>query len=129
LCTFGPKQPSSLPVAQHSDQHKQHQLKSCYLAKVSSNNCIFFANLDWAVPDTPSLLASLIERYLSIPPCDCGTGTLQDFQIDTLSPWILAAKTAAMKEDNPTWWQVMNDPYAQEYWKAAQIKIETLEKI
>jgi hypothetical protein len=42
---------------------------------------------------------------------------------------ILAAKTAATKEDNPTWWQAMDSPYAEEYWKAAQIEIETLKRI
>ena len=42
---------------------------------------------------------------------------------------ILAAKTAATKEDNPTWWQAMNGTYAEEFWKSAQIEIVTLERI
>ena len=59
----------------------------------------------------------------------CGTGNIEDLYVQTLSPLILAAKTAASKEDNPTWWQAMNGPYAEEFWKAAQLEIETLEKI
>jgi hypothetical protein len=44
-------------------------------------------------------------------------------------PLILVAKTAATKDDNPTWWQAMNGPDVKEFWKAAQIEIDTLEKI
>jgi hypothetical protein len=59
----------------------------------------------------------------------CGTGNIEDLLVQMLLPLILAAKTATSKEDNPTWWQDMNGPYAEEYWIAAQLEIETLEKI
>jgi hypothetical protein len=88
-----------------------------------------FANLDWSVPNTPTLLASPLERYLIIMANKCDTGAIEDLHVQMISPMILAAKTAATKEDNPTWWQAMNGPYAEEYWKAAQIEIETLERI
>ncbi len=109
-------------------QASKCKLESFYLAKVTSQDQLLFANLDWSIPDTPSLLSSPLERHLSVMANSCGTGTLQDLHLHTISPLILAAKTAATKEDNPNWWQAMNGPYANEYWKAAQIEIETLER-
>ncbi len=123
-CTLGPKQPSTLSMARST---ATHGTKRKYVDEVLSNEQMFFANLDWAVPDTSSLLLSSIERYLDIMGNDCGTGSLQDLQIHQVHPMILAAKSAASKEDNPTWWQAMNGPYADNYWKAAEIEIMTLE--
>jgi hypothetical protein len=114
--------------AHHSNASKR-ELESLYLAKVTAQDRILFANLDWSVPNTPTLLASPLDRYLCILADKCGTGNIEDLHVQSLSPLILAAKTAVSKEDNPTWWQAMNGPYAGEYWKAAQIEIETLEKI
>ena len=42
-------------------------------------------------------------------------------------PLFLKAKAAASKEDNPNYWEAMNGPFADEYWKAAVKEIETLE--
>ncbi|KAL7524697.1 hypothetical protein ACHAXR_002241, partial [Thalassiosira sp. AJA248-18] len=42
---------------------------------------------------------------------------------------MLAAKTASNQEDNPSWVQAMNGPFAEEYWQAACIEVETLEKM
>ena len=44
-------------------------------------------------------------------------------------PLCLKAKSAASKEDNPNWWQVMKRKFADEYWKAAVTEIETLENM
>jgi hypothetical protein len=127
-CSFGSKQPSPLAILDNSQASKR-KLDSLYLAKVTSQDRFLFANLDWSIPDTPSLLLSHLEPYLSVLASTCGTGTLQDLHLHTISPLILAAKTSATKEDNPNWWQAMNGPYTKEYWKAAQIEIETLERI
>jgi hypothetical protein len=128
-CTLGTKQPSPLAISNHSNASKR-KLESLYLAKVTTaQDRLLFANLDWSVPNTPTLLASPLDRYLCILADKCGTGNIEDLHVQMLSPLILAAKTAASKEDNPTWWQAMNGPYAEEYWKAAQLEIETLEKI
>jgi hypothetical protein len=127
-CFFGSKQPSPLATSTII-QAPKCTLESIYLSKVTAQDQMLFANLDWSIPNTPSLLSSHLEHYLSVSANTCGTGTLQDLQLHTISPLILAAKTAATKEDNPTWWQAMNGPYAEEYWKAAQIEVVTLEQI
>jgi hypothetical protein len=127
-CSFGSKQPSPLATSTNI-QAPKCTLESIYLSKVTTQEQMLFANLDWSIPNTPSLLSSHLECYLSVSANTCGTGTLQDLQLHTISPLILAAKTATTKVGNPTWWQAMNGPYAEEYWKATQIEIETLERI
>jgi hypothetical protein len=59
----------------------------------------------------------------------CDTGTIENLHVQSKLPLILAAKTMATKDNNPTWWQAMNGPYAEDFWKAAQIEINTLKKI
>jgi hypothetical protein len=127
-CTLGAKQPSPLAIP-HQHNASRRTLESLYLAKVTAQDRLLFANLDWSVPNTPTLLASPLECHLIIMANKCDTGAIEDLHVQILSPMILAAKTAATKEDNPTWWQAMNGSYAEEYWIAAQIEIETLERI
>ena len=42
---------------------------------------------------------------------------------------MLVAKTASTSEDTSKWKQAMNDPFADDYWDAACVKIETLENM
>ena len=42
---------------------------------------------------------------------------------------MLQTKSRTNAVDNPTWIQAMNGLFAEEYWEAACVKIETLEKI
>ena len=55
--------------------------------------------------------------------------TMHDLLINYVNPFVLAAKTAASSADNPTWDQAMKGPFAEEYWKPAEIEVETLEKM
>lgn len=55
--------------------------------------------------------------------------TMRDMQVDYVDPFILAAKTAASSADNPNWDQAMRGPFADEYYKAAEVEVETLENI
>jgi len=104
-CTLGAKQPSPLAIPrQHQHNASRCTLESLYLAKVTAQDRLLFSNLDWSVPNTPTLLASPLERYLIIMANKCDTGAIENLHIQILSPMILAAKTAATKEDNPTWW-------------------------
>jgi hypothetical protein len=109
-CTLGAKQPSPLAIPNQNNASK-HKLESLYLAKVAAQDRLLFANLDWSVPNTPTLMASPLERYLIIMANKCETGAIEDLHVQMISPMIHAAKTAAAKEDNPTWWQVVNGPY------------------
>ena len=42
---------------------------------------------------------------------------------------MLAAKSQSNKVDNHDWMQATNGPFSREYWEAACIEIETLEKM
>jgi hypothetical protein len=44
--------------------------------------------------------------------------------MNQVHPMILAAKSAASKDDNPTWWQAMNGPYSEQYFEAAKVEEE-----
>jgi hypothetical protein len=106
-----------------TSQASKHKLESLYLAKVTSHDRLLFANLDWSIPDTLSLLSIPLERYLSVLANSCGTGTLQDLHLHTISPLILAFFTAATKEDNSNWWQAMNGPYAKESGRLPRLRL------
>ena len=61
---------------------------------------------------------------------DCGfDGSIEALVVNWLHPLMLAAKTASTSGDNPNWKQAMNGPFADEYWDAACVEVETLEKM
>ena len=72
----------------------------------------------WLVHSHVSLLLQLIHVV---------TRVLQLLMVNWVHPFFLKAKSAASKEDNPTWWEAMKGPFADEYWKAACKEIQTLE--
>ena len=51
-----------------------------------------------------------------------------DDEVEEFDPRILAAKIAHDNNDTPNWNQAMNGPYSEEYWEAAQVEIDTLER-
>ena len=63
---------------------------------------LFFANLDWELPDVSSLLTSEIKEYIEIMDDFGNSGNLQGIYINQVHPMILAAKSAASKDDIPT---------------------------
>ena len=88
---------------------------------------LFFANLDWDYQGLPSLLSSEIKDYIELMDDYSSSGHLQGIYMNEVHPMILATKSAASKEDNPTWWEAMKGPYADRYFEAATVEIETLE--
>ena len=80
------------------------------------------ANLNW---DGESLTEHFDNKLLSfaVDEHDFGTDYLP---VTAASPFLLAAKSAASKDNNPKW-QAMKGPFADEYWKAAQVEVATLE--
>ncbi len=59
---------------------------------------LLIANLNWSIPNTPSLLSSPLECNLSVLANNCGTDSVQDLHIYTIPPLILAAKTASTRQ-------------------------------
>lgn len=92
--------------------------------------------LDWGQDATlRSFLQSEIAPYIQLAYNEVEFGSiddtklLRDFYVNYADPFVLAAKTTASSADNPTWNEAMNGPFAEEYWKAAEVEIRTLEDI
>ena len=43
-------------------------------------------------------------------------------------PRVLQAKTSKYNEDNPSWDMAMNGPFADDFWKACEVELDTLIK-
>ena len=83
-----------------------------------------------APPTIEELLASPLSKFITFAANDCGySGSFTEIFVTAVHPFFLKAKSEASKEDNPNWHQAMNGPFADEYWKAAEKEIITLEGI
>ncbi len=79
-------------------------------------------------PTIEELLASPLSKFITFTANDCGySGSFTEIFVTAVHPFFLKAKSEASKEDNPKWHQSMNGPFADEYWKAAEKEIITLE--
>ncbi len=78
-----------------------------------------------ATPTIEELLASLLYKFITFAANVCGYS--DTFTEIFVNAFFLKAKSEASKEDNPNWHQAMNGPFADEYWKAAEREIVTLE--
>ena len=74
------------------------------------------------------LMNSHLAKFIELAANDCGYArSTKELICNWVHPLFLKAKSATSKEDNPNWWQAMNGPFADEYWKAAVTEIETLQ--
>ena len=125
-CTLGTKQP---PRSARLTRKKQ-QYKARLFKKKMQTTASHFGAMEWEVPTPEALMHSDLARFVHFAAADCGfDGSIESLVINWLHPLILAAKTISNKEDNPNWMQAMNGPFAKEYWEAACIEVETLEKM
>ncbi len=69
-------------------------------------------------------LVSPLSKFITFAANDCGfSGSLTEISVTAVHPFILKALSKASKEDNHNWYQVINGPFANEHWKAAEIKL------
>ncbi len=74
------------------------------------------------------LLKSPLANFIELAANDCSySGSTKELICNWVHPLFLKAKLESSQADNPNWWQAMNGPFANEYWKAAVTEIETLE--
>ena len=82
------------------------------------------------LPDIDKIMDSPLAKFITFAANDCGySGSTQDLIVNWVHPMFLKAKSAASAADNPTWWDAMSGPLADEYWKAACVEVETLERM
>lgn len=86
--------------------------------------------MEWEVPTVAALLQNPIAKFIKFAASHVGyDGTIDRLVCEWIHPLMLQAKAAASKEDNLNWWQAMNGPFSEEYWKAACVEVETLESM
>ena len=130
-CTFGSKQvpPYAATLSRkklHGRARRAYQREKLLTADLQMNRM----QMDDDTPTVDALLKSPLARFIKLAANDCGySGSTKELIVNWIHPFFLAAKTAASKEDNPNWWQAMNGPFAEDYWKAACKEIETLERM
>ena len=83
---------------------------------------------DNEVPTVEQLLVCPISRFIQFAANDCGyAGSRKELIANWVHPFFLKAKSEASKQDNPNWFEAMNCPFSEEYWKASVKELKTLE--
>ena len=82
------------------------------------------------IPTVAELLESPLAKYITLAANDCGySGTAEELIVSYVHPLFLKAHSSASREDNPSWKQATQGKFADEYWKAMELEIATLEAL
>ncbi len=82
------------------------------------------------IPTVADLMDSPLAQYITLAANDCGySGTAEELIVSYVHPLFLKAHSAASKLDNPSWKEATRGKFANEYWKAMELEIATLEAI
>ena len=85
-------------------------------------------SLDHGIPTIAELMEGPLSEYITLAANDCGySGSTKELIVNWVHPLFLKAKSMASAEDNPNWRQAMEGRFADEYWEAAKIEMQTLE--
>ena len=124
LCAKAP--PKACRLSRKKLKHRQRMAKRREIGDSMLNAMHFGTESKNITVD--ELMNSHLAKFIELAANDCGyAGSTKELICNWVHPLFLKAKSAASKEDNPTWWQAMSGPFADEYWKAAVTEIETLE--
>ena len=125
-CTLGNKQPPRR--AKHSRKQKEYKAR-LFRKKLREANQSFGTSY-WEVSSTDALVRSDLAHFVHFAATEAGfDGSVESLVVNWLHPLMLAAKSKGNDADNPNWLQAMNGPFAQEYWEAACVEVETLERM
>ena len=81
------------------------------------------------VPSVEYLMDCPLSNFIHLAAKDCGySGSRKDIVTGWIHPLFLKARAEASKEDNPSWNKAMTGDFKEDFWKAAEKEIETLEK-
>ncbi len=73
---------------------------------------------------------SPLAKYITLAVYDCGyIVTVEELIVTYVHPLFLKAYSAASKLDNPSWKEATRGKFADEYWKAMDLEIATLEAL
>ena len=87
-------------------------------------------SIEDSLPSISDLINSPLSKYITLAANDCGyDGTAEELIVSYVHPLFLKAHSAASKLDNPGWREATRGKYADDYWKAMELEIFTLESI
>ncbi len=76
------------------------------------------------------LMDSPLAKYITLAANDCGySGTAEELIVTYVHSLFLKAHSAASKLDDPSWKEATRGKFADEYWKAMELEIATLEAL
>ena len=82
------------------------------------------------IPTVAELMDSPLAQYITLAANDCRySGTAEELIVNYVHPLVLKAHSAASKFDNPSWKEATQGKFADEYWKAMELEIATLEAL
>jgi hypothetical protein len=98
--------------------------------KENGNESLSMMTMTDGIPTVADLMDSPLAKYITLAANDCEYGgTAEELIVSNVLPLFLKAQAAASKEDNPSWKQATRGKFADEYWKAMEVEIATLEAI
>jgi len=128
--TFGAKQVP--PQARIMSKKKARLKYKQYRRSLQStgDRALQMMSLDESLPSISDLINSPLAKYITLAANDCGYGgTATELLVNYVHPLFLKAHSAASKLDNPGWKEATSGVFADEYWKAMELEIFTLESI
>ena len=87
-----------------------------------------FTKISEELPTVSDFMASPLAKFVTLAAQDSGhTGRTEDLFMTHVQPLFLQARAKANKADTPSWKETMRSDHASNWFKAAQIEVETLE--
>ncbi len=82
------------------------------------------------IPTVAELMDSPLAKYITLAANDCGySGMAEELIVNYVHPLFLKAHSAASKLDNPSWKEATRSKFADEYQKAMELEITSLEAL
>ncbi len=128
--TFGTRQ---IPPYNQTMSKKKQRLKykQCQKSLQSSRDqALQLMSIEDSLPSISDLINSPLSKYITLAAYDCGyDGTAEELIVGYVHPLFLHAHSAASKLDNPSWREATRGKFADDYWRAMELKKITLESI
>ena len=82
------------------------------------------------LPSVAEVMSSPLAKFVEIAARDSGySGDTKELLMTHVHPLFLQARSAASSADNPRWGDAMASDFAHEWFKAAQVEVQTLEEM
>ena len=129
--TLGPRQIPPQALILMSRKKKRLKFKQYRRTlKENGDESLSMMTMTDGIPTVADLMDSPLAKYITLAANDCGYGgTAEELIVSYVHPLFLKAQAGASKEDNPSWKQATRGKFADQYWKAMEVEIATLEAI